>query len=101
MGVTSVEIGLKMLAAQRIHYLLDNNLVLGQAMQQLNYTTPLYRFNVGEIFSLFPYINKRHAGLFPQLEELVHTELQLLPGKTLIYDPSIARRLGTSITDQH
>ncbi|WP_423893982.1 hypothetical protein [Candidatus Pelagadaptatus aseana] len=85
-GVTTVDIGIKMLAAKRIGFFVDNSLMQDTVLGAMKIDTPLYRHSLGEPYYLYPFIKRSHQELVKPLEQQLRIYLEKNATEALVED---------------
>ncbi|WP_423893986.1 hypothetical protein [Candidatus Pelagadaptatus aseana] len=82
--LNSSESGLKMLAAGRLDYLLDNSVAVNIMFRHLGVDIPLYRKPYGQPVPVYPFLNKRHLGIQQALQEQLVLQLRNYPENIIL-----------------
>lgn len=83
-GVTTVDLGIKMLAAKRIGFFVDNGAMQDMILESMDIETPLYRHALGEPYYLYPFISRDHQELVEPLEKSLTQAMQETAGTVLL-----------------
>ena len=75
LSVNSIEQGMRMLAAKRVEYLVAPKAAALQAVQELNLQEPIVIAAPLGYYSIYPYLNDRHADLAVPLAQALKRQL--------------------------
>lgn len=80
LNIVTIESGIKMLAGNRLDYIVSNQIQIDHALKSINSETPLHASDALFSFPAFPLFHKKHKALIPSIDAYLLKLHQCLEG---------------------